>query len=120
MSYVFLLFAAVFVYMAFIHDALKELRSSSWPCAQGVIESCSEYGLPEDGRQSYYFIYIFRVDDVRQGGTFVIWEKSRRLKEMQDALVGLPVTVRYNPEDCTDCRVEESRLLGYEVSNSTH
>jgi hypothetical protein len=118
--YVFLLFLAFFVYFAVLHDKLAEMRSWSWPNAGGVIETVQEHGYPENGRQTYYCTYLFRVDGVRQGGVFAVWGKDRQLKEIQNVLKGYAVTVTYNPEDCTECRIEESQILGFSVSNSTH
>lgn len=119
MGYVFILLVAFLIYFVFVHDAIRGIRSGSWPITQGTIESCSEHRLDE-GTQSYCCVYIFRVDDARQGGVFAIHEKPRLLSEIQTALIGLPVTVSYNPVDCTDCRIEESQLLGYKISNSTN
>jgi len=118
-SYIFLLFAIFFVYFAFIHDALAERRSHSWSCTEGTVEIVQEHDCSEDGLQTYYCTYIFRVDGVRQGGVFAISERTRLLNELQRALVGQAVTVRYNPNDCTECRIEESSLRDYTVSNST-
>jgi hypothetical protein len=75
----------------------RQLRD--WASAPGRIESCSP-GVIDDGMQTYQCLYIFSVDDARQGGFFQVFDKPGRLEAIRADLVGESVTVKYNPSDC--------------------
>ena len=69
----------------------------------------------DEGTQEYYCTYMFSVDDVRQSGEVMIFDKGNRFEEIQAALLGQQVTVRYDPSDCAESIVEETEISGWKL-----
>ena len=103
-----------------VADLMRRQRLRDWCVANGTIQSCDE-GPLDRGIQSYRCAYVFRPDDTRQGGTFLISEtptnSDARLYEIRKKLLGYRVRVRYDPKDYTRCMVEDEKVLDWDVEN---
>lgn len=104
----------------FVAALVRRKRMHEWYPAQGTIESCNA-GSYDKGIQTYCCGYVFRPDDTRQGGIFVISEQSadseHRLDEIRKELIGRIVRVRYDPKDFTRCMVEDKEVAKWQVEN---
>jgi len=107
----FAAFAAVFIVGYWMRQ--KHLRE--WEATGGRVESC-RLGQLEKGTQFYCATYLFSVDGARQAGQVMISGQPGLLEEIKAALVGQQVTVRYDPQDCTQSILEETQINGWNVS----
>jgi hypothetical protein len=112
----FIIFIGVFLVLAIARYLTREQHLRDWSSTLGRIESCNIRGVPEDGFQDYICIYLFTVDDARQAGELCFSARQNRLEEIKGALVGQQVTVRYDPNDCTNSIVEDKRINGWKVN----
>jgi Protein of unknown function (DUF3592) len=107
-------FLAMFAVVWIGHYLLRQRAIDDWPSTEGRIESCRAE-MVDRGVQTYVCVYLFSVDDARQGGELYVYESENRLDELKAALVGQPVTVRYDPDDCTKSVVEETHINGWKL-----
>jgi hypothetical protein len=98
----------------------RNKRLRNWCLSEGTIESCEEDSLYK-GIQSYRCGYVFRPDETREGGTFLISESAtdskERLDEIRKELIGCSIRVRYDPNDYTRSIVEDEQVLNWGVEN---
>ena len=99
---------------------LRKKKIRDWLATEGTIQSCDE-GSFFKGIQSYRCSYVFRPDDTRQGGTFLISEPAAesddRLDEIRKDLIGCTVRVRYDPNDYTRSMVEDRQVMSWGIEN---
>jgi|SRR5579862_5855932 len=93
---------------------LRRLRSQTWESASAQIMSCCKtYG----GHQGpdYICSYVYEVDGARQGGSFLIYHPNATEEQINTALVGTAVDVKYSPEDCTQSQIDANSINGWRV-----
>lgn len=99
---------------------LRKKKIRDWFATEGIIQSCDEDSFYK-GTQSYRCSYVYRPDDTRQGGTFLISEPAAesddRLHEIRKELIGCSVRVRYDPKDYTRSMVEDKQVMSWGVEN---
>src|SRR5579863_4641351 len=93
---------------------LRRLRSQTWESASAQILSCSRWFNGGHG-QDYTCSYVYEVDGARQGGSFIVWNANASVEELNAALVGKTLDVRYNPEDCTQSMINTNSINGWRV-----
>jgi Protein of unknown function (DUF3592) len=93
---------------------LRQLRSNTWECTSAQILSCSRRYNGGHGRD-YICSYLYEVDGARQGGSFIVWNPNASLDQLNAALVGRTVNVRYNPEDCSQSMIVANSIDGWKV-----
>jgi len=97
---------------------LRRKRLHHWLPAEGTLESCNPDSVSK-GIQTYCCAYVFRPDDTRQGGTFLISEQASdsddRLDEIRKQLIGYTVRVRFDPNDYTRSMVENKQIAEWQV-----
>jgi|SRR5580692_11752852 hypothetical protein len=114
MNIVIWLFMAFCIIMMGGTWLLRQLRSQKWESASAQILSCSRWFNGGHG-QDYTCSYLYEVDGARQGGSFIVWNPSASLEQLNAALVGKTVDVKYNPEDCTESMIDASSINGWRV-----
>jgi hypothetical protein len=99
---------------------LRKKKIRDWFATEGTIQSCDEDSFYK-GIQSYRCSYVYRPDDTRQGGTFLISEPAAesddRLHEIRKELIGRSVRVRYDPKDYTRSMVEDKQVMRWGVES---
>jgi uncharacterized protein DUF3592 len=108
------LFVAFWVIMVGGTVLLRRLRSQTWESASAQILSCSRW-LNGGHGQDYTCSYVYEVDGARQGGSFIVWNANASLEQLNAALVGKTLDVRYNPEDCTQSMINTNSINGWRV-----
>jgi hypothetical protein len=114
MNIVTWLFIAFCIIMMGGTSLLRQLRSNAWECTSAQILSCSRQHNGVHG-QNYICSYLYEVDGARQGGSFIVWNPNASLDQLNAALVGRTVNVRYNSEDCTQSMIDANSIDGWKV-----
>jgi|SRR5579872_2109340 len=112
MGIIIYLFIAFWVIMVGGTLLLRQLHSQSWESASAQIMSCCKtYG----GRQGpdYICSYVYEVDGARQGGSFLIYPPNASEDQINAALVGKMVNVKYSPKDCTQSQIDTDSINGW-------
>lgn len=105
---------AIFVIALVWLYAVRYWRLRNWASTTARVESCRA-GAVDEGWQTYNCTYTFWVTDARQAGSFGLHGKRGRLEEIETAIVGETVKIRYNPSNCAESIVAESRIKGWDV-----
>lgn len=114
MGIIIWLFVAFCAVMMGGTSLLRQLRSNSWEPATAKILSCSQR-FDGDSWQNYDCSYVYEVDGARQGGSFIIWNANAGLDQVQAAVVGKSVIVKYSPQDCTQSMIAANSINGWKV-----
>jgi hypothetical protein len=108
------LFIAFCILMIGGTSLLRQLHSKSWERTSAQILSCSRR-YDADNRLDYDCSYLYEVEGVRQGGSFIVWNTNADSDQLKAALVGRTVNVRYNPEDCSESMIDANSINGWKV-----
>jgi Protein of unknown function (DUF3592) len=114
MSIVTWLFIAFWIIMVGGTSLLRQRHSQSWERASAKILSCSRTYSGGHG-QDYVCSYLYEVDGARQGGTLFAFNTNATLEQASAALVGRSITVKYNPDDCTQSQIDANSINGWNV-----
>jgi hypothetical protein len=114
---IFILGVAAAIGAAYIgYQLIRQRRLHTWNRAAARIDSCLKVGGVDEGSQEYLCTYLYSVNGTQQGGSFKFLDRPGRLEEIRAALVGLTISVMYNPGDVSQSIVEESRIKGWDVA----
>jgi hypothetical protein len=78
---------------------LKRFRSSSWPSKDATIEKQFVGKIQGAGGRASFFEYRFNVEGQEYLGRFLIIDNEEHAQILQDKLTGLPIPIRYDPDD---------------------